>query len=105
MNCYFLRILEDVRCVLARNVYRYIIPRHLEDDLKVIIFSQYFNGTRELITICLHRSGASDLVISLLALHKIKTWSRINLHGPDYCMNIIIKGKYSSIVWKHEKFP
>ena len=48
-----------------------ISPRHLEDDLKLIIFLQYFNGTREQINICLYRSGTSDLVsgvISLLAL-------------------------------------
>ena len=39
-----------------------IFPRHLEDDLHLIIFSPYFNGTREPINVCLHRSGASDLV-------------------------------------------
>ena len=94
-------ILKDFRrhslCSCQECLQSLIIPRHLEDDLKLIIFSPYFNGMREPITICLHRSGASDfhIVIELsVSTVKINTWSRIDLDGLDLdywiCINIII---------------
>ena len=58
-------ILKDFRrhslCSCQECLQSLIIPRHLEDHLKLIIFLPYFNGMREpIVTISLHRSGASD---------------------------------------------
>ena len=59
-------ILKDFRrrslCSCQECLQSLIILRHLKDDLKLITFSPYFNGTRKSINISLHRSGASDLV-------------------------------------------